>query len=58
MNDKSEIYRCPECEDRDCMLNSEGICNDISTILNKIPGGMYTCSAAFIEFKRNDYLSP
>lgn len=55
---KSEIYDCPECEDRDCALNSLGLCNDIPTILNNIPSGMYTCGTALIGFKRNDYLSP
>lgn len=56
MNEASEIYNCPKCEDRDCKLNCIGLCNDIQTILNRIPSGMYTCSSALIGFKRNDYL--
>ena len=56
MDKLSEIYDCPECEDRDCELNCIGLCNDISTIFNRIPSGMYTCGSAFIGFKRDDYL--
>lgn len=55
MNETSEIYDCPECEDRDCVLNCLGLCNDIATIADRIPSGMYTCSHAYIEFNRTDY---
>ena len=47
----SVILKCPECEDRDCQLNVEGICHNIDTILHEIPSGMYTCSNAQINFK-------
>ena len=48
----SNILKCPLCEDRDCSLNIEGKCNSISTIMEKIPSGIYTCNGAVIEFKR------
>lgn len=50
-----EIVECPQCEDRDCDLNVCGLCHSISTMLDGVPSGMFTCSGAQINFVRNDY---
>ena len=50
-----KILECPECEDRDCSYNVNGLCHNIDTILSEIPGGIYTCGGAEIGFIRTDY---
>lgn len=54
-NEPSVIYECPHCYDMDCKLNCCGLCNDITTIIDRIPSEMYTCGGAVIDFQRNDY---
>lgn len=49
-----QIYECPRCEDQDCELNVCGLCNDITTVLNRVSSGMYTCSGAVLNFERSD----
>ena len=51
-----EVLECPMCEDRDCQLNIDGLCHNIEAISTKVVSGMLTCSAAVIEFKRDDYM--
>lgn len=55
-NEPSVIYECPLCFDMDCKLNCFGLCNDITTITDRIPSKIYTCGGAVIDFQRNDYL--
>lgn len=47
----STIYECPECLNRDCELNIEGCCHRVSTILERIPGGFYTCNDPICQDK-------
>lgn len=46
MRQSSEIYMCPQCDDTDCQFNALGLCYQISTILQCVPSGMFTCSGA------------
>ena len=51
----SDILECPHCEDADCKLNICGLCHSTITIIECVPGDMYTCSSAYIDFVRSDY---
>lgn len=52
-DDECIIVSGPVCLDRDCNLNCEGRCHDVSTILISVPSTVYTCSLAVLDFVRS-----
>lgn len=51
----TKILDCPECEDRDCQYNALGLCYNVGTVMEEIPGGMFTCSGANFSFENKDW---
>ena len=51
----TEILSCHECEDRDCLFNSYGMCFSIRGMYDNFADGAYTCSGSVVNFNRNDY---
>ena len=44
------VLECSSCEDRDCRFNAEGLCYSISTILENVPSGIFTCSDSMFDY--------
>lgn len=47
-----EILYNPICLDSDCEFNVCNKCHEINTLLAHVPGTIYTCDGAKLNFKR------